>query len=110
MNEPQYIDDDRAVALQAEIEQILGEWMGMAPQVAAPMAQLLIAGMRERMGGQRVYIPAPRRLKEQRDEAAARHAEIAAMYNGRNILDVMRTFGVSRRTVYNAVSRSRRRI
>lgn len=109
MSDPEYIDEDRAVELQAEIEQILGEWMGMPQPVAAPMAQLIIKGMRERMGGRRVYIPAPRRLKEQRNQSAERDAEIAAMYNGRNLLEVMRAYGVSRRTVFNAVKRARAR-
>lgn len=108
--QPQYLEDDAAVQLQADMELIIRERVGMNTTLAAPMAQLLVQGLRETYGGRRVYIPAVKRRDETHAERAARDAEIARMFNGRNMTEVCKRFDVSRRTVYNAVARARQSV
>ena len=57
-------------------------------------AQAIVRGMRERMGGGETYIPAPDR--------SARRAAIRSEFNGTNLEEVCRKYGVSARTVYRA--------
>lgn len=102
-----YLDDDAAVDLHAKMERVVIEWLGLQPPLSGPFAQKLLDGMRSEMGGQRVYIPATRRKQEQQEAISNRDSQIAKMFNGRNVRDVMRAFGVSRRTVYNALKRTR---
>lgn len=103
----QYLEEDAAVQLQADFEQIIVESTGMKHTLAAPLATAIVEGMRKRLGGRRVYIPAPRLRREELEAAAERDRAIAAMYNGRNAPEVMKAFSVSRRTVFNAVQRAR---
>jgi Mor family transcriptional regulator len=104
---PEYLEDDAAVQLEVDIEEIIVEWIGMKPQLAGLHAKLIVQGMRDRLGGKRVYIPAPRLRRHMQEAQQSRDQQIAAMFNGRNIKDVMRVFSVSRRTVYNALARTR---
>jgi Mor family transcriptional regulator len=106
----QHLEDDAAVQLQSDLEQIISEWTGMAPPLAAPMAKLIVEGLRDRLGGKRVYVPAPRQRREVLEHRAKRDEAMVAMFNGRNVKDVMRAFDVSRRTVYNAVARAKPKI
>lgn len=76
-----------------ELKIIVRERVGMNEEFAALFADSLFAGLRERAGGREVYIPAP--------DKTSRDQQIRAMFNGRNLAQVMREFGVSRRTVYN---------
>jgi Mor family transcriptional regulator len=101
----QHIEDDAAVALQTELEQVITQWTGMPLALAAPLAQLLTEGLRERMGGTRVYVPRPRCRPETVLQRVDRDFEIAAMYNGTNVADVMRKHRCSRATVYRAVNK-----
>lgn len=103
----QHLEDDAAVQLQSDLEQIIADWTGMAPTLASPMAKLIIDGLRDRYGGSRVYVPAPRQRKDAQELRAQRDEAIVAMFNGRNVREVMRAFEVSRRTVYNAVARAK---
>lgn len=103
----QHLEDDAAVQLQSDLEQIISEWTGMAPPLAAPMAKLIVDGLRDRHGGRRLYVPAPRQRHDVLELRAQRDESIVAMFNGRNVKDVMRAFNVSRRTVYNAVARAK---
>jgi Mor family transcriptional regulator len=110
VTQAQYLEDDAAVQLLSDVERIIGERTGMTTTLAAPMARLLVDGLRDTYGGQRLYIPAPKRRSEQLAERAQRDAAMVAMFNGRNLAEVMREFGVSRRTVYNAVQRARQTV
>lgn len=79
--------NDQASWLRRELTDIVRE-------NADSLVDMLLAGMRERMGGREVYIPAADKVN--------RDAQIRAMFNGRNLREVMREFGVSQRTVYRA--------
>ena len=107
MNETRapHLEDDAAVALREELEQIITEWARMPPELAAPLAKLLTEGMRERMGGRRVYVPRPSCRPERVLQRVDRDFEIAAAYNGKNLADVMRKWRCSRSTVFRAVAK-----
>lgn len=81
-------EDDSASWLRRELIAILSE-------ETEALADVLCERIRQRMGGREVYIPAP--------DKADRDAQIRAMFNGRNLREVMREFGVSRAVVYRAI-------
>ena len=87
-------DDDSASWLRRELIAIVREEVGMVELLATPMAEMLLVGIRKRMGGREVYIPAP--------DKAGRDEQIRAAFNGRNLPEVMRQFGVCKATVYRA--------
>lgn len=103
----EHLEDDAAVQLQADMEAIVAKATGMHPHLAGPMAQSLVEAMREQLGGKRVYIPAPRLRRDEIEARERRDDAIVAMFNGRNLSDVMRSLDVSRRTVYRALHRAR---
>jgi len=43
---PEYLEDDAAVQLEADIEGIIVEWIGMKPQLAGLHAKLIVQGSR----------------------------------------------------------------
>lgn len=100
-------DEDAAVQLQLQMERIVMDFLGLNASLAAPFAATLVDGMRKRMGGNRVYIPAAKTKLSIEQERAKRDREIADMFNGRNLTEVMRRFDVSRRSVYRAIERTR---
>lgn len=87
-------DIDNASYLHAEITAVVREKIGLTEHLAALFAEAILCGLRERMGGREVYLPAPDRSK--------RNAEIRRMFNGRNMDEVCKAFAVSRDTVYRA--------
>src|SRR5512139_1485034 len=89
-------DYDNASWLLAELKAIASEGLALDEALATQVAYVILGGMRERIGGRRVYVPAPDRTK--------RDCEIRQAFNGRNALDVARQFGVSRSTVYRICS------
>lgn len=86
MSEPD--EFDQASWLRRELTDIVRE-------NADSLVDMLLAGMRDRMGGREVYIPA--------SDKADRDAQIRAMFNGRNLREVMREFSISRAAVYRAL-------
>lgn len=88
------MEEDNASWLRREIAGIVRDKFGIVEGFAVPMADAIVCGMCERMGGREVYIPAPSK--------ANRDRQIRAVFNGRNLREVMREFGVSKRTVYRA--------
>lgn len=102
---PQHLEDDAAVDLHASVERVVINWLGLQPPLSGPFAAKLVEGFRSEMGGKRIYIPSARQRNE--DKIKTRDQQIVAMFNGRNLKEVMRVFGVSRRTVYNAVARAK---
>jgi len=87
--------DDRAAWLRREVLIIVKENVGMVEALAIPIADAIVCGLCERMGGREVYIPAPSKVD--------RDAQIRAMFNGRNLREVMREFECSRAVVYRAL-------
>lgn len=87
-------DFDNAAWLHAEITAVVREEVGMNELFATQIAEAILCGLRRRLGGREIYLPAPDREK--------RNAEIRRQFNGRNMDEVMRAFGVSADTVYRA--------
>lgn len=89
--------EDAAVQLEREMAEILRERIGYREPFASSIAAEIVAGLRERRGGDDMYVPAP--------DKRARDAEIRRIFNGSNLEEVMRLFGVSQATVYRATGR-----
>lgn len=87
-------DDDPVSWLRRELIAVVREDIGMVEGLAVQVADLMLVGIRKRMGGREVYIPAP--------DKASRDEQIRAAFNGRNLPEVMRQFGVCKATVYRA--------
>lgn len=79
--------EDQAVQLAGEISSILVEVISQD--------EALVDGLRSRLGGGDVYIPAP--------DKSARNQAIRAEFNGRNMSEVCRRHGVKPSTVYRIV-------
>ncbi|WP_445287688.1 Mor transcription activator family protein [Variovorax atrisoli] len=84
--------EDAAVQLEQDFIRIVREEIGMHEQMATVFAQALVRGLRRRLGGQEIYIPAPNK--------SARDAAIRKQFDGRNIDEISRNFGLSRTRVY----------
>ncbi|MBB1601267.1 hypothetical protein A9977_14590 [Variovorax sp. UMC13] len=89
--------EDAAVQLENEFTSIVREEIGMHEGMAAMFAQALVRGLRRKLGGQDIYVPAPDRSE--------RDAAIRRLFDGSNLADVMRTHNVSRSTVYRVTGR-----
>ena len=87
-------DDDSASWLRRELIAVVREDIGMVEALAVQVADLMLVGIRKRMGGREIWIPAP--------DKASRDEQIRAAFNGRNLPEVMRQFGVCKATVYRA--------
>ena len=85
-------EDDSASWLRRELIAVVREDIVIVGLFAEPFADALLVGIRRRMGGREVYIPAP--------DKATRDEQIRAAFNGRNLPEVMRQFGVCKATVY----------
>jgi Mor family transcriptional regulator len=84
--------EDAAVQLQHDMVAIVREEIGMHESIAALFADALVRGLRRRMGGRELYIPAADR--------SARDAAIRREFDGSNLKEVMARHGVSRTRVY----------
>ena len=87
--------EDAAVQLEHDITNIVREETGMHEGIASMFSQALVRGLRRRLGGQELYIPAPDRTE--RDTAIRRD------YNGRNMDELMRTHGIGRTRFYEII-------
>ncbi|MBB3642601.1 Mor transcription activator family protein [Variovorax atrisoli] len=88
--------EDAAVQLEHDIIGIVREEIGMHEQMATVFAQALVRGLRRRLGGQEIYIPAA--SKGERDAAIRRD------FNGANIEHLMRRHGLSRTRIYEILA------
>lgn len=95
------LSSDLMYSLCTDITQIVREETGLHERIAYPIAAGIARRMQERWGGSEVYIPAR--------SAEDRHREIreAMESPGATVASVGRALGVSRATVYNALSRGR---
>lgn len=91
--------EDAAVQLERDFVDILREEVGMGEREACEFARPLVRGLRKRMGGAELWIPAP--------DKAARNEAIRREYHGtkESLRDVMRRHNVTRSTVYEIVRR-----
>jgi Mor family transcriptional regulator len=88
-------DTDSAVALHYDLTAILCEEFSLDELPASALAGRILHGLRARLGSREVYIPCPDR--------ADRDAGIRRDFNGNNLSEVCRRYGVSASTVYRAV-------
>jgi Mor family transcriptional regulator len=75
-----------------DMTDILRDRLAVQDPWATAMAQEIVAGMRDRFGGDDVYVPIPDRN--------ARNERIRAMFNGRNVAEICDRFGLKRAMVY----------
>ncbi|MGJ7544624.1 Mor transcription activator family protein [Variovorax sp. LT1R16] len=87
--------DDAAAQLEQDIITIVREETGMHLGIATMFSEALVRGLRRRLGGQELYIPAPDRTE--RDTAIRRD------YNGRNMDELMRTHQIGRTRFYEII-------
>ena len=90
-------NDDAAVSLLYEMTTIVREEIGFNEIFAAQIAEALVRGLRRRLGGDELYIPA--------QDKAERDAAIRARFNGTNRDEVCRAFGISKSRLYEIVGR-----
>lgn len=87
--------EDNAAALHDELTIIVREETGLNEGFASQFAARILDGLRKRLGGKEVYIPA--------EDRQARDAAIRADYNGRNRQEVCRKYGISRTRLYEII-------
>ena len=92
---------DNLAALRTDIVRIVRLETGLHERLAVPIAERILAAMRQRWGGSRVWVPV--------ESADERHASIRALLDcGHSIDDVQQLCGCSRSTVYRAMERRMR--
>lgn len=89
--------EDAAVQLERDFLAIVREEIGMHEGLAGVFARALVDGLRRRLGGQELYIPAPDRSE--------RDAAIRREFCGSNIDELMKRYGLSRSRIYEICGR-----
>lgn len=89
--------EDAAVQLERDFLAIVREEIGMHEGLAGMFARALVDGLRRRLGGQDLYIPAPDRSE--------RDAAIRREFCGSNIEELMKRHGLSRTRIYEIAGR-----
>ena len=91
--------EDAAVQLERDFLAIVREDIGMNEGLAGMFARVLVEGLRTRMGGQELYIPAPDRSE--------RDAGIRREFDGtrESLARIQRRTGLSRARIYAIVGR-----
>lgn len=87
--------EDAAVQLEHDFMTILREEIGMNESIGGIFAAAMVRGLRRRLGGRELYIPAPDRSE--------RDAAIRRDFNGSNVDELMRRHGISRARIYQIV-------
>lgn len=88
--------DDSAVSLVYEVTAAIQEEVGMAEAFASQIAEAITRGLRRRLGGERIYVPALNGTQEKRE----RNAQIKREFNGANLGEIMRRYGLSKTQIY----------
>lgn len=84
--------EDAAAALHFEFTHIVREEVGFNEVFASQIAEAIVRGLRKRLGGQEIYVPAPSKSE--------RIAAVRREFNGRNRDEICRKYGISRTTFY----------
>jgi Mor family transcriptional regulator len=87
-----------ATELLNEMSVIVREEIGFTDHFAEQIAAALTRGLRRRLGGQEIYIPA--------EDKSTRDESIRAEFNGRNRDQIMHKYGISKSRLYEIVGRS----
>ena len=94
--------EDAVLQLEYDLADILREDQGLHERQAYDMARSLVQGLRKRYGGMQLgrrglYIPAPSK--------AERNAQICHDFNGTNLSEVCKRYGIKRTRLYEIVKR-----
>ena len=89
---------DAAIQLERDITEVLRRELARNEQMLGLMARSIVHGMRDRLGGQELRIPAP--------DKAARNAEIRAKYTGANVRALAKEYDLAERTIYRIVEKT----
>lgn len=88
--------EDAAVQIERDFIEIVQQEIGMHEHLAAPFSQALVRGLRRRMGGRELYIPAP--------DLGERNDRIRREFTGPASLPaIQRWSGLSRTQIYAIV-------
>ena len=93
--------------MHAHLVDILRVEVGMSVDQAAEMAPLIYLGMCKRFGGQTlgrrgtIYVPTPSK--------ALRNDAIRAEFNGRNMTEIQKKYGLGKTRIYEVVRDSNKR-
>lgn len=90
-------NEDAAVTLQYEITSTICEEMGMTEHVASHLAAAITRRLRDRFGGEGIYIPAV--------DKRARDGAIRREFNGRNRREVCRKYDISKSRLYEIIGK-----
>ncbi len=85
---------DAAVDFRNTLIRIIRKTLGLPELVAVPMADVLARGFSAELGG--LYVT-------KREIRASRNAAVLRDFNGRNHVEVMHRYGISRRTLYRVI-------
>ena len=90
--------EDAAVQLERDFVDIVREEIGMHDSLARLFANALVRGMRRRLGGRQVYIPAT--------DTSERDARIRREFTGpASLMQIQRWSGLSRASIYRIAGR-----
>lgn len=92
--------EDAAVSLQYELTEIGRVELGFTEQYASQIADVLVRGLRERIGGEGLYIPV--KSKRQRDEAIYRE-HLAGVH----FVSICRRYDISKTRLYEIIKKMR---
>lgn len=90
-----YTCEDSAATLRSDLMRIVRERIGVNEMFVPRVAEEILQGLRESLGGREVYIPAPDKLE--------RDAQIRSEFNGRNAKEVCDRRGISRARLYQII-------
>lgn len=90
-------DKISAIELLNEMTSIVQEEIGFHQLFADQIAQAIVTGLRRRLGGQEIYIPAA--------DKVARDERIRAEFNGRNRDEICAREGISKARLYQIVGK-----
>lgn len=86
---------DAAIQWERDIADVLRGALVHNEQLLGLLARSIVHGLREQLGGQELRIPAP--------DKTARNAAIRQEYNFRNVDELSRKYGLSKRMIYKIV-------
>lgn len=90
--------EDAAIQLERDFIDIVREEIGMHEAIASVFANALVRGLRRRLGGQEVYIPAT--------DTHARDERIRREFTGpASLMQIQRWSGLSRTSIYRIAGR-----
>lgn len=89
--------EDSAVELRHLITQALSQEFSLLESAAFPMADRITERLFQLAGGTQVYIP--------KNNTEKRNAAIRAEFNGRNVDDICRRYGLSRSQLYRIAAK-----